>query len=40
LDKLWAIHVNDSTQELGAKIDRHENIGYGNIGFEALQKIV
>ena len=40
LDKLWAIHVNDSTQELGAKIDRHENIGYGSIGFETLQKIV
>ncbi|CAI2162899.1 17018_t:CDS:2 [Funneliformis geosporum] len=25
------IHVNDSSQELGAKIDRHENIGFGNI---------
>ena len=40
LDKLWVIHVNDSSQELGAKVDRHENIGHGNIGFEALKKIV
>jgi len=27
-------------QGLGAKIDRHENIGHGNIGFETLKKIV
>ena len=40
LDKLWVIHVNDSLQELGAKVDRHENIGQGKIGFETLQKIV
>ena len=40
LDKLWAIHVNDSSQELGAKVDRHENIGHGNIGFETLKKII
>ena len=40
LDKLWVIHVNDSSQELGAKIDRHENIGYGKIGFEVLKKII
>ncbi|CAG8654463.1 8269_t:CDS:2, partial [Ambispora gerdemannii] len=26
--------------ELGAKIDRHENIGYGKIGFDALKRIV
>ena len=40
LEKLWAIHVNDSSQELGAKVDRHENIGHGNIGFETLKKII
>ena len=40
LNKLWVIHVNDSSQELGAKIDRHENIGFGNIGSETLKKIV
>ncbi|MCE8168299.1 MAG: deoxyribonuclease IV [Candidatus Moeniiplasma glomeromycotorum] len=40
LDKLWVIHINDSTQELGSKVDRHENIGQGKIGFKALQKIV
>ncbi|KLL03805.1 MAG: endonuclease IV [Mycoplasmataceae bacterium CE_OT135] len=40
LDKLWVIHINDSLQELGAKKDRHENIGYGKIGLPALKKIV
>jgi deoxyribonuclease-4 len=40
LDKLWVIHVNDSLGELGSKVDRHENIGYGKIGLEALKKIV
>ncbi|CFW92851.1 type IV apurinic/apyrimidinic endonuclease [endosymbiont DhMRE of Dentiscutata heterogama] len=40
LEKLWVIHINDSAQELGAKVDRHENIGYGNIGLKALKKIV
>ncbi|MCE8164048.1 MAG: deoxyribonuclease IV [Candidatus Moeniiplasma glomeromycotorum] len=40
LEKLWVIHVNDSLFELGSKKDRHENLGYGKIGWEALQKIV
>jgi deoxyribonuclease-4 len=40
LDKLWVIHLNDSAFGLGAKKDRHENIGYGKIGFQALKKIV
>lgn len=40
LEKLWVIHVNDSLGELGSKIDRHENIGYGKIGLEALKKLV
>ncbi|CAG8790760.1 10432_t:CDS:2, partial [Cetraspora pellucida] len=33
------IHINDSAAELGAKIDRHENIGYGKIGLETLKRI-
>jgi len=40
LDKLWVIHINDGLQELGAKIDRHENIGHGKIGLETLKRIV
>lgn len=39
LNKLWAIHLNDSVFGLGAKKDRHENIGYGQIGRQALKKI-
>ncbi|MCE8162996.1 MAG: deoxyribonuclease IV [Candidatus Moeniiplasma glomeromycotorum] len=40
LEKLWVIHVNDSLFELGSKKDRHENLDYGKIGWETLQKIV
>lgn len=40
LDKLWVIHLNDSKNPLGSQKDRHENIGYGHIGFEALLNIV
>ncbi|WNE41230.1 MAG: putative endonuclease 4 [Mycoplasmataceae bacterium] len=40
LDKLWVIHVNDSLGELRSKVDRHENIGYGKIGLEALRKLI
>ncbi|CAG8455159.1 15937_t:CDS:2 [Cetraspora pellucida] len=32
--------VEQKERELGAKVDRHENIGYGNIGLKALKKIV
>jgi deoxyribonuclease-4 len=35
-----AIHINDSKNVQGAHKDRHENIGYGEIGFETLNKIV
>ena len=34
------VHVNDSKNERGAHKDRHENIGYGHIGFEILNKVV
>lgn len=33
------IHVNDSKNECGARKDRHENIGFGNIGFDALYRV-
>lgn len=40
LDRLACIHVNDSKNELGTHKDRHENIGYGTIGFENLLKVI
>lgn len=36
LDRLKVVHLNDSKNPLGARKDRHENIGFGTIGFEAL----
>ena len=40
LDKLAAIHANDSKYTLGAGVDRHENIGQGYIGLEGFENIV
>ena len=40
LQRLRAIHVNDSKNERGARKDRHEKIGEGTLGYEALYRIV
>jgi len=40
LDKLKAIHLNDSMNERDTHKDRHEKIGQGKIGAEALKKVV
>ncbi|MGM1458995.1 MAG: deoxyribonuclease IV [Columbia Basin potato purple top phytoplasma] len=40
LKYLTLFHINDSKNDLGSKKDRHENIGYGQIGFDALIKII
>lgn len=40
LDRLKVVHVNDSKNVCGAQKDRHENIGFGHIGFDALHKVV
>jgi deoxyribonuclease IV len=40
LDKLRAIHLNDSMTELGSCRDRHENYGQGFIGEEGLTRII
>ena len=40
LDKLYVVHVNDSKNPIGSHKDRHENLGYGEIGFEALNAVV
>ena len=39
LDRLRAIHLNDSKNPLGAHKDRHEKIGAGCIGFDALSAV-
>lgn len=40
LDYVKAVHVNDSKNIQGAKKDRHENIGFGEIGFDALLEVI
>lgn len=40
LDRLKVLHINDSKNERGSRKDRHENIGFGHIGFDALSYIV
>lgn len=40
LDNLYAMHLNDSKNDCGAKKDRHEKLGQGRIGAEALKAVV
>ena len=40
LDRLKALHLNDSKNPAGARKDRHERIGEGCIGLEALTRVV
>ena len=40
LDKLSVVHINDSKNEINTHKDRHENIGYGYIGFDNIIKII
>ena len=40
LNRLKAIHLNDSKNPAGARKDRHERIGEGCIGLEALTRVV
>ena len=40
LERLKAIHINDSMNALAAHKDRHEKIGKGKIGLEAFERIV
>ncbi|MBG9445593.1 deoxyribonuclease IV [Cytobacillus firmus] len=40
LDRLKVLHINDSKNERGMRKDRHANIGFGHIGFSALNYIV
>jgi apurinic endonuclease (APN1) len=40
INKIGCIHVNDSKNDIGSHKDRHENIGFGTIGFDNLIKII
>ena len=40
LERLKAIHLNDSMNELGSHKDRHASIGEGKIGLEALVRVI
>lgn len=40
IDRLKALHLNDSKNPIGAHKDRHEKIGEGYIGINAFEKIV
>lgn len=40
LDRLVAVHANDSKMPLGGVRDRHENIGDGHIGYEGFRTIL
>jgi deoxyribonuclease-4 len=40
IERLHAVHLNDSKNTLGSHKDRHEKIGEGNIGLEAFGRII
>jgi len=40
IDKLYAIHLNDSKNPISSHKDRHETIGNGYIGLEAISKVI
>ncbi len=40
INKIGCIHINDSKNSINSHKDRHENIGFGTIGFNTLIKII
>ncbi len=40
LERLKAVHLNDSKNPMGSHKDRHEKIGEGSIGLEAMVRII
>ena len=40
LDRLRAVHLNDSKNPMGASKDRHEKLGLGNIPTAAMEKLI
>ncbi len=39
-DQIAVFHINDSKNPRGAAKDRHENFGFGSLGFDALMQVV
>lgn len=40
INKIGCVHVNDSKNEKGSHKDRHENFGFGNVGYDTLINII
>jgi deoxyribonuclease IV len=40
LDRVLAVHLNDSKTALGSRVDRHEHIGRGRVNLEALAAFI
>ena len=40
LDRLLAIHLNDSKNPFASHKDRHEKIGQGSLGLETITKVI
>ena len=40
IDKIKCVHINDSKNIVGSHKDRHENIGFGTIGFDTILKVL
>ena len=40
LDRIKVLHINDSKNPVGSHKDRHENFGFGEIGFDALMNVI
>lgn len=40
INKIKCVHINDSKNPIGSKKDRHENLGFGTIGFDNLINVI
>ena len=40
LDRLRAVHLNDSMNPRGSRKDRHARIGHGHLGLEAIARVI
>ena len=40
INKIGCVHVNDSKNSIGMHKDRHENIGFGFVGFDSLINVI
>lgn len=40
LERLKAVHLNDTMNDFGSKKDRHQKIGHGHLGFDVLTRVI